>query len=113
MGEYSQESKEGLTVKEVLIVDDEPLARQELDFLLKDIEPEVNTHLVGSIKEAQAVLLQEAIEVVFLDMQLHQENGLELMEQLQKVPQPPLVVFATAYEDYALQAFEMGAVITC
>lgn len=93
----------------ILLVDDEPLARQELRYLIEELRPGNVFFEASNIKTAQNVLLKEAVEVVFLDMHLQNESGLELMDGISFMSQPPLVVFATAYDDYAVKAFELNA----
>ncbi len=94
-----------------LIVDDEYPARQELRFMLqgfKDIE------IVGEATNAREALnLISALDyaVLFLDINMPGMNGLELSRIIQKrTATPPLIIFVTAYEKYALEAFEVNAV---
>lgn len=89
-----------------LIVDDERLARTELRRLLT---PHKEVNIVG-----EAVNATDAIkkigelkpELLFLDIQMPGKNGFELLEELDNVPQ---VIFTTAYDEYALKAFEYNA----
>jgi len=90
----------------VLIVDDERLARKELVRLLK-AHPEAQ--VVGeaaNADEARSKLAELKPDLVFLDVQMPGENGFELLESLESVPH---VVFCTAYDEYALRAFEVNA----
>jgi two-component system response regulator LytT len=94
-----------------LIVDDEKPARDELIFLLKSF-PEVN--IVGQGKngeEAVSLIKEHAPDVVFLDVQMPGLNGFgvikKLMDRKMRVPH---IVFATAYDNYAVHAFEVNAV---
>ncbi len=94
-----------------LIVDDEKPARDELAYLLKSF-PEIN--LVGQGKngvEAVALIKEHAPDLVFLDVQMPGLNGFgvikKLMDRKLRVPQ---IIFATAYDNYAVQAFEVNAV---
>jgi|YelNatPaOPRAMG01_1025707.scaffolds.fasta_scaffold01565_1 two-component system LytT family response regulator len=92
-----------------LIVDDEPLARERLRQLLQ-AEPEVE--LVGECAdgaEAVTAIRAQAPDLVFLDVQMPELNGFQVLEQLQGGP-VPLVIFVTAYDEYALRAFEVHAV---
>lgn len=92
-----------------LIVDDEPLARDRLRQLLQ-AEPEVE--LVGECADgAEAVASIRALtpDLVFLDVQMPELSGFQVLEQLQGGPMP-LVIFVTAYDEYALRAFEVHAV---
>lgn len=93
----------------VLLVDDEPLARQELSYIIKQYQADVEIYEANNIKSAQTFLLKEKVQVVFLDMHLQNERGLELMDTINAMDTPPLVVFATAYDDYAIKAFDMNA----
>lgn len=93
----------------VLIVDDEPLARENLAVLLRD-DPEVA--LAGTCADGQAALAEiraRRPDLVFLDVQMPQLSGLEVFSQLAPAERPA-VVFVTAYDQYAVQAFEMCAV---
>ncbi|HUG13159.1 MAG TPA: LytTR family DNA-binding domain-containing protein [Opitutaceae bacterium] len=90
----------------VLIVDDERLARKELRRLLK-VHP--GAEVVGeaaNADEARAFLAEHRPDVVFLDVQMPGENGFELLESLETVPH---VIFCTAYDEYALRAFDVNA----
>jgi len=95
----------------VLIVDDEPLARDELSrLILEDGSFEVAAQ-AGSGEEALAKLkADESIRVVFLDIDMPGPSGLQVASRLSDWPDPPLVVFATAYNQYAVEAFETSAI---
>lgn len=89
-----------------VIVDDERMARQELRRLLR-AHPEVE--IAGeaqSGEEALALIPKLAPDLVFLDIQMPGMTGFELLERLDDVPQ---IIFTTAYDEYALQAFEVNA----
>jgi two-component system LytT family response regulator len=91
------------------VVDDEPLARRRLASLIEDV-PWV-THL-GEASDGIAAI--EAIatrrpDVVFLDIQMPELSGLEVVKQLRTLEQPPFVIFTTAHEQYAVTAFELEA----
>jgi two-component system, LytTR family, response regulator len=91
-----------------LVVDDESLARRNLDVLLRR-DPDI-----GSVEECESGL--EAIEalrkskhdLVFLDVQMPECGGFDVLEVLGN-DLPPAIIFVTAYEEYALRAFEAGA----
>lgn len=93
---------------QVLVVDDEALARSNLTVLLRR-DPDI-----GAITEAASGL--EAVEVirrsnpdlVFLDVQMPECDGFEVLELL-GIELPPVIVFVTAHDEYALRAFEAGA----
>src|SRR3978361_1043892 len=95
----------------VLIVDDEPLARQELQYLLEsagDVEV-VGTGSNGI--EAVDLIRTHKPDVVFLDVQMPGLDGFGVLKKLlEKKMRMPQVVFATAYDQYAVRAFEVNAV---
>lgn len=89
-----------------LIIDDERLARAELRRLLER-HPEIE--ISGEARDAEQALAQIdqlQPELLFLDIQMPGANGFELLEKLDRVP---LVIFTTAYDEYALKAFEVNA----
>lgn len=94
----------------VLIVDDEPLARDELEYLLKQNQLVTQVSQAESVAQAIGILLSETIDLIFLDISLNNENGFELADKLHQLAVPPLVVFATAYDNYAVRAFNINAV---
>ena len=94
----------------VYIVDDEPLARDELKYLLSQ-SPDVD--VIGTGEDLTDVLqgnLLSEIDCLFLDIELCEHNGIELAKSLTTYEQMPYIVFATAYDDYALEAFEVNAI---
>jgi two-component system LytT family response regulator len=91
-----------------LVVDDEPLARSNLTVLLR-LDPEIE--IVGECSsgfEALAEIRDRKPDLVFLDVQMPECDGFDVIEQLGK-ELPHAVVFVTAYDQYALKAFEAGA----
>ena len=93
----------------VLIVDDEPLARNELMYLLERCEGISSVAEAESIEEALEKMLQHKIDLIFLDIHLTSESGLTLANKLNQLKNPPMVIFATAYDEYAIKAFELNA----
>ena len=92
----------------VLVVDDEPLARRNLTVLLRD-DPDIATVTeCGSGAEAIAEIRRSAPDLVFLDVQMPEVDGFDVLEQLGG-DQAPIIIFVTAYDEYALRAFEAGA----
>lgn len=101
---------DALTVLSALIVDDEAPARAELRFQLEQI-PAVR--VVGeAATAAEALELIEAVghDVVFLDVALPGPDGMVLAEQLRRATPEPAIVFVTAYDGYAVEAFRLEAV---
>ncbi len=94
-----------------VIVDDEPLARDELSYLLKNI---AGVEVAGQGKnglEAVSLIKELEPDVVFLDVQMPGLDGLGVVRRLieKKIPLPH-IIFATAYDQYAVRAFELEAV---
>lgn len=89
-----------------LIIDDERMARQELRRLL-DAHPDVEVAGEASTgEEALQMIPRVGPDVIFLDVQMPGMTGFELLERLDDVPQ---VIFTTAWDQYALKAFEVSA----
>ena len=96
----------------ILIVDDEAPARNRLRDLLADCAADLPTTVVGEAPNGvQALQLLEhvAADVVLLDIRMPVMDGLELAQHLARLAAPPAVVFVTAYDGYAIQAFELSA----
>lgn len=94
----------------VLIVDDERPAREELRYLL-DQDWRVTTVLEadGGI-ETLRILEEHNVDAMFLDIAMPGFSGIELARVLSKFEQPPAIVFVTAHEEYAVEAFEINVV---
>ena len=91
-----------------VIVDDEPLARTNLSVLLR-LDPEIEiVSECGSGVEAPNEIRRTKPDLLFLDVQMPECDGFDVLELLGKNV-PPAVVFVTAYDQYALRAFEAGA----
>ncbi|HEN0062450.1 TPA: response regulator transcription factor LtdR [Streptococcus agalactiae] len=93
----------------VLVVDDEPVARNELIYLLNKYDSNLVIAEAHDMATALAILLRETFDVALLDIHLRDDSGLQLAEYINKMPKPPLLIFATAYDQYAIQAFEHDA----
>ncbi len=91
-----------------LIVDDEPLARERLRQLL---QPQPGIELIGECSDGQqalAAIQQQKPDLVFLDIQMPELDGFQVLEA---IPSPrPAIVFVTAYDEFAVRAFEVHAV---
>jgi len=97
----------------VLIVDDEAPARTRLRNLLDDIAAQVPTQVVaeaGDGIEAMQRIDGVDIDVALIDIRMPRMDGIELARHLAGLARPPAVVFATAYDQYAVKAFELSAV---
>jgi two-component system LytT family response regulator len=89
-----------------LVVDDEPLARRELRRLLAAFPSVEVVGDAGNIDEARERIEALSPDVVFLDIQMPGGTGFDLLTQLDRVPR---IVFTTAYDQYAVKAFEVNA----
>ncbi|MGH7542178.1 MAG: LytR/AlgR family response regulator transcription factor, partial [Gemmatimonadota bacterium] len=92
-----------------LIVDDEPASRRVIRLLLRD---DSDIEVIGECRdghEAVHAIRRDAPDLVFLDVQMPEMDGFEALAALEP-ERWPLVVFVTAYDSYALRAFDMHAV---
>lgn len=93
-----------------ILIDDESPALDELSFLLSDFE---DIEIIGTATSASkgiSLIREMEPELVFLDIQMPGKNGFHVLQEIMEFPNPPLVIFATAYDEYALRAFEENAV---
>jgi DNA-binding LytR/AlgR family response regulator len=94
----------------VLVVDDERPALDELAWLLER-DPRVHgVRTTDSATEALRILHEGGIDAVFLDIQMPGLTGLELAQVLSRFKEPPPIVFVTAHEEHAINAFDLRAV---
>ncbi len=91
-----------------IIVDDEPLALDVLETFIQKIPDTIQlVRKCSNAIEAKDVLETEDIDLMFLDIQMPQLTGIDFLRTLKN---PPLVIFTTAYSEYALEGFELNAV---
>lgn len=90
-----------------VIIDDEPLAREQIINLLEGHDDVEVVAECSNGLEGYHAINQHKAHLVFLDVQMPKVNGFEMLELLDK---PPVVIFSTAYDQYALKAFEVHAV---
>jgi two-component system LytT family response regulator len=89
-----------------LVIDDERLARKELITLLNQLD---SVEVIGeavNVDDAKEKIEEMNPDVIFLDIQMPEKTGFELLEELDNVPH---VIFTTAYDEYALKAFQVNA----
>jgi len=97
----------------ILLVDDEPLARSRLRELLGDIAIQFSSEVVGEAGNGIAALefiRENPVDVVLADIRMPGMDGIELAGHLGAFEHPPAVIFITAYDNYAVQAFDLNAV---
>ena len=90
-----------------LVVDDEPLARKNLTALLR-ADPQVEVSECASGQDAIAYIRANRPDLLFIDVQMPECDGFDVLE-MTGTDLPPAIVFVTAYDQYALRAFETGA----
>ncbi len=94
----------------VLVVDDEPLAAERLCALLAELPDCRVAGVAGNAEQAWQLAQRLRPDVVLLDIAMPGESGLALAKRLRALPEPPVLVFCTAFDQHALQAFEAQAV---
>ena len=90
-----------------IIIDDEPLARAEMQSLIKEVS---NIEILGDFSNALTALeflKTNDVDLIFLDIEMPLVTGLEFAEQL---PKQSLIIFTTAYSQYALKSYELDAI---
>jgi two-component system, LytTR family, response regulator AlgR len=97
----------------ILIVDDEAPARRRLRELIGDCGALLALEVAGEAgdgREALAALNAGGVDVVLLDIRMPEMDGIELARHIQKFDTPPAIIFTTAYDAYAVKAFELNAI---
>jgi DNA-binding LytR/AlgR family response regulator len=99
----------GIPAASALVVDDETPALDELSYLLRTNFPIDPVHAAQNVSDALRHLQERRYDVVFLDVRMPELNGIELGNVLRRFAAPPAIVYVTAYEEYAVRAFDIGA----
>src|SRR4028119_2483728 len=95
----------------IIIVEDEPAAANLLEEMLKDIEPEVEViEKCSNLPSGVKSIKRHSPDIVFLDIELPVYSGIQLLEFFNPEEINFQVIFTTAYNEYAMKAFEMSAV---
>jgi two-component system response regulator AlgR len=94
----------------LLVVDDEPLAQQRLKQLLSEIDFVDGITLANNGMQAVAICQNEKPDVVLMDIRMPGMDGLEAAQHISQLQDPPAIIFTTAYDEYALDAFNVSAV---
>lgn len=93
-----------------LVVDDESPTRDELAYLLQTFPLIHSVHAAQNSNDALRLLQMRRYDIAFLDVRMPALNGIELAHVLRRFAAAPAIVFVTAYEEYAVQAFEVQAI---
>jgi two-component system response regulator AlgR len=94
----------------ILIVDDEPPARDRLKRLIEELDGCECAGEAGNGTEAISLVSRLSPDVVLLDIRMPGMDGVEAAQHLSRLEEPPAVIFVTAYDEYALRAFDAQAV---
>lgn len=99
-------------IPDILIVDDEPIARLHLKMLLTEIEQQWPLRLLGIANngaEALAMQARHPADIILLDVQMAGQDGLQTARELRQQRNPPAIIFVTAHDQFAIRAFELEA----
>ncbi len=94
----------------ILIVDDEPLARERLQRLTTEIDASYQTEQAEHGLDAMEKMSASPADIVLLDIRMPVMDGLETAHHLCRLDPEPIIIFTTAYEEHALQAFDAQAI---
>ena len=93
----------------ILLVDDETPARSELRFILESLVAEAHIVEAAGGEQALKIIAAAPVDVLFLDINMPGLDGLAVAATIMERERPPLIVFATAYDEHAVKAFELAA----
>lgn len=97
-------------VLNAFIVDDEAPARSELRYLLGEVGGVEVVAEAASVREAIEKMQSYPVDVLFLDVSMPEVTGIQFADALQRLKNPPAVIFVTAYSEHALEGFKVNAV---
>jgi len=93
----------------ILVCDDEPLARERLSRMVQDAGHTVVAQATNGIEALEAVRIFQP-DVLFLDVRMPEMDGLRCAEALMRLESPPAVIFVTAFDQHAIDAFRTQAI---
>ena len=102
-----------VTKLRIAVTDDEAPARSRLKDLLEDVSEMLPLELLVEAENGRRLLdliEKQPVDVVLMDIRMTEMDGLETAQHLHKLDEPPHVIFTTAYDDYAISAFELHAI---
>lgn len=94
----------------IVVLDDEPRALHMLEIILDQMEFEKDLHTFLKPAEALEYLKNNLVDVVFLDVEMPEINGIDFADKLLELPDPPAVVFVTGHHEYAYLAWDVEAI---
>ncbi len=94
----------------LLVVDDEPLAQQRLRQLLSEIDFVDSIKVANNGLQAIEACQESKPDVILMDIRMPGMDGLESAQHISQMEEPPAIIFTTAYDEYALKAFDVNAV---
>ncbi|MFT6733344.1 MAG: two-component system response regulator AlgR [Polaribacter sp.] len=94
----------------ILVVDDEPLAQQRLKLLISDLEAVTSVETASNGLQAIEVCQTSKPDVVLMDIRMPAMDGLEAADHISHMEDAPAIIFTTAYDEYALAAFNVNAI---
>lgn len=95
---------------QIIYVDDEKIARDKFCFIVQRIDPQLNLKVFDDCGKVKSYAKEYHIDVAFLDIAMPEETGLQLALELREINPYTRIVFVTAYDAYALDAFQVAAV---
>lgn len=93
----------------ILVVDDEPLARERLLRFIEELESVDSVITATNGFDAIEKLKSQAVDIVLLDIRMPGQNGLDVARVIREFDDPPAIIFCTAYDEHALDAFKVNA----
>lgn len=93
----------------ILIADDERHICQELNYIINNFDSDVKVKSASSGTEALSIIQKDNPEIIFLDINMPGINGIDLAQIIKEMNKQPYIVYITAYDQYAVDAFKVGA----
>lgn len=98
-----------MTMRRVLIADDEPLARERLERMVSALDGYEVCGEAASGEQVLSEVARSSPDILLLDIRMPGGDGLEIADRIGHQPDPPAIIFCTAYDEYAIRAFDVQA----